>query len=291
MKYKLFEKPGIHEVYSFARDSNEPKAIEIKELCIRLWSKFEPYADHHFLIEFTKDFESRFWEMDLTCGLIEHGFNVKSGDEGPDILIRDKEKKIWIEAVAPGNGTGEDKVPDIPLKKVYEIPDKQLILRFTSSINEKFKVYKGYLEEGIIKEDEPYIIAINSLKLNSQKDFFDPPRIVRTVFPFGSYQVTINKNSLEAIDKGFQYRSSVAKENLKPVSTDLFFNPEYSGISAILFSRADYLNRTDKITDSFIVVHNPYAKNPIEQGYFSFGSEFIAKKNGDGSYSLHCIKH
>ena len=42
-----------------------------KDFAQRLWRIYHPYADSHFLTEIRRDFHARFWEMYLTCALME----------------------------------------------------------------------------------------------------------------------------------------------------------------------------------------------------------------------------
>ena len=47
------------------------------------------------------------------------------GDGGPDFLIPLDQKKIWIEAVTPGPGTGKDAVPPLNLQESEAISQKE----------------------------------------------------------------------------------------------------------------------------------------------------------------------
>jgi hypothetical protein len=69
----------------------------------KLWTQYWPYADNHFTTEIRRDFRARFWEMYLTCALLQcannKGFSISCPKTGPDILIEFKGRRIWIEAV------------------------------------------------------------------------------------------------------------------------------------------------------------------------------------------------
>jgi hypothetical protein len=64
--------PGEAEApYRNLRDMVTPEARAGKEFAERLWTQYHPYADAHFLTEIRRDFHARFWEMYLTCTLLQ----------------------------------------------------------------------------------------------------------------------------------------------------------------------------------------------------------------------------
>jgi hypothetical protein len=182
-------------------------------------------------------------------------------------------KKIWIEAIAPGNGSGDDEVPEIITGITQQIPEDQIILRLTSAISEKHKKYKKYLENGLIAPDEPYIIAINGCQIWSSKAEDDPPRIVRAVFPIGQQYVDFGQKA----GSGFEFRSKVYNAKGADIPTDIFLDPAFEGVSAILFSNSDCCNRSEHSGDEFILVHNLMAKNKLKEGLLQWGREYIAE--------------
>ena len=101
------------------------------------------------------------------------------------------------------------------------------------------------------------------------------PDIVRAVLPFGDRVIRFNPVTGEELGSGFEYRPAVLKANRSPVPTTLFQNPEYDGISAILYSPWDEINRPDDLGAGFTVIRNPRASNPIPEGFFKFGREFV----------------
>lgn len=155
--------------YENVRGGNHPMEVFARNLCNRLWETFEPLADPHFVNEFSIEFNARFWEMDLTCAFIEKGYEVCCPKPGPDICLNHKGTNVWVEAIAPGNGTGADYVPELTLGIAQAVPDEQLILRLTTALDAKRKQYVKYIDDGIISKEEPYVIAINGCQLNSSR--------------------------------------------------------------------------------------------------------------------------
>lgn len=134
-----------------------------------LWERFEPLADPHFHDQATRDFHRRFWEMHLACQLLDHGFHVESNAHGPDIRVdRNGTPPIWIEAVAPSRGTGDDAVPEVRWDgKAVRVPDDEVVLRIRSAIEAKYSRRLSYVDEGVIGDDEPYVVAVNGAASHS----------------------------------------------------------------------------------------------------------------------------
>ncbi|MDO9303198.1 MAG: hypothetical protein Q7T89_17545 [Anaerolineales bacterium] len=252
-----------------------------------LWARFEPYADSHFINEISSEsmskFQSRFWEMYLSATCLELGLDLRSrhelGKEGPDICIVTSETNIWIEAIASGADfffyTGAD--------DGCEPIDESAILRYCGAITEKFRKYNGYLKNGIVLNSEPYIIAVNgfhipfSISGNTSSNML--PNIIKAVAPFGDYQVILDRDAKQIIKTGYSYRDKIVKPSGGNVPTNIFGNPEYAGISAILFSNIGISNLPDKCGDDFLFFRNPMAINPLNAGWLKVGVEYWQEGN------------
>ncbi len=62
--------------YNIIRDDPDPTISARKDLIEELWMSYYPYADRDFRQKMQEDFHSRFWEMYLTCTLMQESFNV-----------------------------------------------------------------------------------------------------------------------------------------------------------------------------------------------------------------------
>jgi hypothetical protein len=283
-------------VYECLRRSNHPAEIEARNLTDQLWQIFKPYADAHFEGELRTDFHSRFWEMYLTCTLLEKKFTISCPKPGPDILIKDPTQQIWIEAVAPDQGAtrSPDRVPDRIYNVVTDHPERQIILRYRAAIHEKYEIkYKDYVRNGIVRDTEAFIIAVNSSKLPNAWPDWTIPEIIKAVFPVGDLQLEIGCRSRTAVGSNYQYRASIRKNSGAPVDTDTFLNPAYEGITGILFSHV-YVTRYPKdlgsLGSDFVFIHNPLARNRVREGYFGFGAEYTAQDQVD-TYELRRVEH
>jgi hypothetical protein len=275
------------KTYNIINNEHEDAHILMKKSYIEnLWKEYKPYADPNFIDGIRQDFDSRFWEMYLTCTLLDKKYPVKKKNksEGPDILIKNKSHRIWMEAIAPTRGAenSPDTVPEMKPNIANRVPDEEIALRYCSAIIDKFIKHSNYLKNGTIMPEDLYVIAINSCKIPEHSDSKFPPRIVRAVFPIGNRQFTIDEQSNTLHDNGFQSRPNINKASGFPVSTSIFLDQKFGGISGVLYSRISIRSfNIEKMDTNFIFVHNPLATNKIPEGYFPFGREFILKDVGD----------
>ena len=56
--------------------------------------------------------------------------------------------------------------------------------------------------------------------------------------------------------------------------TDVFLNPQYSGISALISSAADVYNHPAGLGEDFHFIHNALASNPLPKGWLPLGKEY-----------------
>jgi len=63
------------------------------------------------------------------------------------------------------------------------------------------------------------------------------------------------------------------------VPTDIFMNKDYAGISAVLYSYMNVVNRPNQIGIEVNIVHNPLADNKLSQKIFPFGTEWWVENN------------
>ena len=280
-------KNGINaqdQAYNNLRDGKKDWMIEARTFCEQLWQKFCPYADKHFLIEIQRDFHSRFWEMYLACSLMEMGAKIFCPKSGPDIKIDTNNSAIWIEAVAPDAGApnSHDRVETHEDFEVHSVPEEQIILRYRNAIHEKYNTkYFEFRKKGIIKKDDPYVIAINGCKIPSPRTDFNPPRIVRSIIPIGFPQVTFDKKTNSITNQTYQYRDKVTKKSGSDVSTAIFFDDFYNNLSAILFSNVDPANRSKLFGQDYILIHNHRANNPFPEDIIKRGVEYRVKEFSD----------
>jgi hypothetical protein len=69
-------------------------------------------------------------------------------------------------------------------------------------------------------------------------------------------------------DSFIRFTPTIEKVNKSPIRVDYFLNTDYSEISAVIYSNVDLLNCSINPEQSFVIVKNPFAKNPIPNGFF-----------------------
>lgn len=259
---------------------------EIRKWMEKLWKLYEPYADTNFLTDFKKHFTERSWELYLGATLLMNCYELgKHKSVGPDfkVVTENQEQSVWVEAVTTTPGDGPDKVPEIKYGVAVDVPEEAMLLRLTNALNEKCNRYSFYIQKDILKPDEPYVVAINRADLGH----LDPqiPLIFKCLFGIG-YQTLLIRNG-EPLPKSksstWSGRNEVSKKSGSSVPMTFFLNPEYAGISAVVYSINNILNspkESEKMGNEFVIIHNPFAKNPLPKGFFTFGEEW----NLEGQY-------
>ena len=211
-------------------------------------------------------FKQCWWEMVLSVGLLNIGIEIqkKKTEEGPDILIYDPIKvspKIYIEAVAPKEGETEDKLPEMKWG-VHDLPEREFLLRLSGAFVEKYRKYICYINSNIICKNDIYIIAISACDLSQYGSLMDyPPAPLKILAGAGHLVLSPSGNF-------FKYRPQINKLENITVEMNYFLSKKYEGISAVLYSNIDVLSCPDKPEETFVIVKNPIAKNPIPNTLF-----------------------
>jgi len=255
-------------------------------------------ADPKFVRELASGSDQKFWacisEALVAERLRDKSFGArKTLEEGPDFLVMDGPRRVWIEVVCP-EATG---VPanwlNPQLGGVVNFPHEQILLRWTSAIKAKAEALigsadstqEGYLRSGVIAPDDAYVIAVNGCQLRSGPfpalfGISQFPFAAEAVFPIGPFQVRINTETRAVVDRGHQHRPYVLNKNGAKVPAYTFLDPRFNPISAVW---AVDLNGGTAIGNSepMAVVHNPNATNPIPPGFLPADDEYVATAEGD----------
>ncbi len=262
---------------------------ERKEFFDKLYSIYEPYSDIGFLKDAQIQFHQRSWEMFLGVIMLRNNkVLLKPTKKDNQIGVADiriqGEKITHIECVATNHGDENDKVPELipdPLTNIVvrDVPSEKILIRIANSLDKKFKQYQERLEKGIVKDSEPYIIAISVGKLNYPEEM---PRVIQATLAVGHLQLKMFENGvrLEKPIQSRQFRPFLLKENGEPVDMQFLMRPEHNGISAIIFTNDLVLHSIEEEREVSIL-HNPLAKNPIPLSDFDFLVQYHKDKNSD----------
>jgi hypothetical protein len=267
--------------YRNVRDNprNKPYLTEAKAFVESLWIRYRDLKDSknryvkdpHFCTDAPNRFLSRFWEMYLAITLHDNGFKLERyGNDGPEFFFMHNDRKVWVEAVAPGPGDKEeDRVPGHSYGKfedglkVENPPEEKILLRFTGVLagkDGKRDKYIKAVKKEIITPDDLYILAINSRGIPDGWDVdFQQPYFVKAFLPLGTPALRMDITTGKIVETFYQRRENVKKASGVEVSTTAFLDPAFSFISAILHSGVDCCNRNGIFGEDFSILHNPTA--------------------------------
>jgi hypothetical protein len=264
-------------------------------------------ADVNFIKELSSESDQKFWscvsETLLAAHLCKIGIDLKPSHRiGPDFLVIDNGKNIWIEVICPEPiGVPSDWLTP-GFDNVINFPHEQMLLRWTSAIKEKAEkligsldgATKGYIEKGIVASEDAYVIAVNGCQLRSRQfpalfGISQFPFAVEAVFAVGPYQITINSDTLERTGSGHQHRPFIPKSGRKSVPAYTFLDSKFQSISAIW---AVDVNGSSAVgnAEPMVVIHNPKAISHIPIKFLPAYDEYIAKSIGNGEYELNRLE-
>lgn len=248
-----------------------------------LWIQFEPHADTNFHSEFKKQFNQRAWEMHMGSVLLNRGYNLGNHTNiGPDFKIPFKNKSVWVEAIAIEKGDGQDKVPDIVYGKAIDVPEKEMLLRLTAGLREKHRKYLTYLRDDLVDQDDPFVIAIDRSPLEHMDAQI--PLILKCLFAIGHQVFFLNRDKPQSRTEGSTWsaREKINKISGSEIGMLMFRDASFEGISAVIYCTQNILNSPQDFShmgENFVIVHNPFAKNPLPYNFFKFGD--VWKQDGD----------
>ncbi|KPB01074.1 hypothetical protein [Ahrensia marina] len=240
-------------------------------------------------------FHSRVWEMVLARHLKNLGFDIKSEDAGPDFLFEQDGQRIWVEAVCPTPvGLSQQWLNPFELDDgphVSSIPHEQMLLRWTSVLKEKndkligTNSKAGYIQKGIVKENDAYVVAISSSQLGmgllTYLGISQFPMAVEAVFPIGPNQVVIDRETMEVSDINHQHRPAIIKPSTgAEINTGNFLDQNYNRVSAIIGTNAG-LDAACGCEWPICVVHNPNASSSAPKEVWGARDEYFATDMGD----------
>lgn len=246
--------------------------------------------------------ESQYWqqlsEILLAHELLEAGITLTPSHDGPDFLIEQATRNVWIEVICPRPEGIPAEWLGPPTGKAIGMPHEAMLLRWTAAIKEKAEKLlgnpklgtKGYIEKGAVGANDAYVIAINARLLRgryfaSVTGISQFPFAAEAVFAIGPYAVRIDRETLEMVGGGHQHRPTIKKPNGAQVPAYTFLDPAFRPVSAVWATDVDetWVIGNAKAT---AVVHNPEAANPLPVGLLPAYDEYVAIPNGPDEYRL-----
>lgn len=280
--------------------SDHPRTAAIREylasVCEHLVDR--GLADPKFVSELTSGSDQKFWACVSEALLADRlrdkkfGTRVKRG-QGPDFLVMNGTQRVWIEAVCPEPvGIPPDWL-DPSSGSCVGFPHEKILLRWTSAIKVKAERLigsadgkeVGYANSGLVAPNDAYVIAVNGCRLRGGQfpalfGISQFPFAAEAAFAIGPYQVRIDRETLQEIDRGHQHRPYVLNKNGAKVPAYTFLDPRFKPISAIWAVDLDGGSAIGN-SEPMIVVHNPNATSRIPLGFLPADDEYEAVAQGD----------
>lgn len=293
--------PYYHKVQEDYPDLNPPTLLrdhveELYQICYDL-------VDKKFPSQIKSMFASCYSEMYFCAAFKKRlGLDVTHpSGEGPEYYLKDIDCWAEVTALSDGKKGNLNSILQQEYGKASAYPKNQIILRITNSFTEKAKIICDYIKKGLIKDSQRVIICISGGWLASRSGF--PyyavggfPAVVEALLPIGDMVLFINKGNMSVNEITFEYKAHVDKKvegnGTQPIKTDYLVNPEYSHISAIIYSYADITSSIDPkdLGRDFFIIHNPLAKNRLPLGSIKCGIEYDVQ-NDNSFLRITTINH
>lgn len=264
--------------YRILRDGDRNIIEEGREFVEAIWKECRAFVDQNLPEKARTSYAAAFWELYLAHSLLDAGISLVPRAEreparhGPDLLARGP--TVWLEASAPTSGKGRDAVPEPEFGTVRAVPDDEIILRYRQAISSKLDQLARHKDRGWVRPGDSVVIALSGARIPSARLEMTIPRIVRSVLPFGSESFHVDIDTMEVVDRTFGYRPAVEKRSGATVDVDLFLDEAHSGVSALLASCVDEINRPAVSGSDFVLIHNPLAEHPLPRGWLRVGEEY-----------------
>lgn len=279
--------------WSKAAPEYREKALEF---LVATYQRFmgERLADSQFTSRLLKgsenEYQQRLGELLFAAYLWRHGFTLASSNEGPDFKATKDGHSIWMEVHTPEI---DEAYRTIVYGEVRTVPHAERTLRWTSALKEKAekllgnaeKGKLGYLKNGIVGSNEPYVIVINStlldpfhIGLTGVSQF---PYPVEICFGVGPLAATLDRMSGEVVWSGNTQRLQIERTDKSPVPSDSFLSPSYAAVSAVIGIDLD-ANFIVGEEPHAAAVYNPHAINPIPHGLLPSSDHWVCDYSEDG---------
>ncbi|MGY6662808.1 MAG: hypothetical protein ACXIVO_10860 [Glycocaulis sp.] len=264
-----------------------------------MWARFEPFADPAFRQSFSRDVESHFWEMLLGCRLLNAGCQLtghelrRHANGCPDICVVGEGRRVWIEAIAPtrGDDNNADRVAElVPLNEgggFQALPEREILLRISGAFFNKQARVARYIEDGIIEQDAPRLIAISGANFGAMANGGPVPLALKALFPLGDEVLVLDEVSGEVIRHEIREAWQIERLNRDPIQRNAFLDPQFAHISGVIWTCAGTPN-WDERRRPFVLIHNPLAAVPLDERLMPFDQEYRANRV-DGGWQIERV--
>lgn len=288
----LFDVEGANLDRGFENLKAAESRIEqqLRAMLQEMWDRYEPYADPDFRHGFARDVDGRIWEMYLGCTLLEAGRTLlpvsdrqREGGQ-PDLCVVEDGRRIWIEAITPDEGApGPDQiVRPVPINEgggLVAAPIRQAQLRTSGAFWTKAQKIGRYIEQCVIAPEDTRIIAISASRFGVYVADQPLPLIMTTLFPIGDAYFTIDRDTGDVLEEGFDTAPLIHRDR-NPIPRTAFLDERFADISGVIWSRVGLGNLSRQVRP-ITYVHNPLAQVPLPTNWGVWDREFVTTQQGD----------
>ena len=243
---------------------------------------------------FRREFHSVAWELYLRSVFLDAGLSLhRTSAEGPDLCIEIDGRRVFVEAVTVGPGTGANRIQhwrDDGAKAGALYPIEGLLLRIRSALDDKLAQIRRWQQSGVLAPDAPVIVALNH-GLIVDSDLHDEdgvPAFVKAVLPLGELAILIDPYRPDASsDEIRMHREHVRTAKGAPVSTRLFLEPESAPLSGLLVARQLVWNLRWQAERDLLLLHNWRPTSAFAHGALPVRTEMWLEGEGD---TLHLVR-
>ncbi|MDA2779787.1 hypothetical protein PDR89_09970 [Bacillus cereus group sp. Bc002] len=253
---------------------------------IRGWAEGFEDRDNKFVQQFQLTFNSSFWELYLFAVLKELNLEVNMTYDRPDFVI-EGENGFVIEATIashPGNGIPEwekdfsrDTLEEWPLEKIID----NATLRIANSFIGKSRHYKKSYDKLNHVQGKPFVLAIapfDSPYTNEQR----MQAIHRVLYGFDRH-IAIDWDEYNRDILGTIYMNEIDKTKDAKVPLGYFTTPEFSHISAVIFSNTATFSKVRVMSD------DPRITLVSSSRYNDFGTQANNRVTEKREYEEHLL--
>jgi hypothetical protein len=283
---RIKDPPNVSLEYRDCIPRNKPYFEE-------LWQRFQPLCPDSargFLTTARDNFRGMVWQMHLTVLASKLPGFQKGGPVGPDFFvsvgpdIEHSPRRCAVECVSlrlTADYPSHLPRPGQPLPRSFgwgQAYDDYRVARIGEALRGKAKDRASYIEKGIVRAEDPYVIAVSLGELFEGN--FELPDVVRATYAIGAlvFAIPIDMGTGTPAGEGgpryppqFGIRRSAGRSLQE---NDFFVGSEGEGISGALYSDF-YCAPTDgEDGRELVFVHNVFADAPIPFGSFPWGREY-----------------
>jgi hypothetical protein len=248
-----------HPVYKMIRNGE----YEAERKVLLDWSKGFEDRDGKFCHEFQTSFEPCLWELYLYAFLKEINAKNDFGFDAPDFVVSAREE-FCIEATISAPAQGESPAYEYAMDALpddFNHFNQQATIRFCNSFTSKVRKLRERYSKLPQSQNKPFVIAIASFDRPFSHMSAMRPVIAALYGLYHDEMQTIESGSNKIVS--YNVNSVVKNENAN-IELGYFCTPEYSDVSAVIFSSLATWGKVRALADNpeAMTIYRTYHPNP-----------------------------